>query len=122
MMGYSKQAVVVLAAVLCLALIGCGAHQQVHQPAAGSADEKTPVGCEVDGRPFGVGEVLNTGPESCNIYTCHDHGAVSGLSCGYFSAGEGCEIVPGRTDPDAVYPHCCPTEVCNDNIINVDSR
>ena len=37
MMGYSKQAVVVLAAALCLALIGCGAHQQVHQPAAGSA-------------------------------------------------------------------------------------
>ncbi|XP_034243983.1 venom peptide HsVx1-like [Thrips palmi] len=106
-------AVVVLA--LAALLVTCGARQTAVQPAA-----ETVVGCEVDGHHFGVGEVFNTGPESCNTYTCHDHGAVGALTCGYFSAGEGCEIVPGRSDPDAVYPHCCPSEMCNDNIINVD--
>lgn len=42
--------------------------------------ETAPVGCEVDGHHFGVGEVFNTGPEPCNTYSCLDHGAVGALT------------------------------------------
>ncbi|KAJ1521633.1 hypothetical protein ONE63_003280 [Megalurothrips usitatus] len=67
-----------------------------------------------------VGEVFNTGPEPCSTYTCHEPNSVYALTCAFWTAGEGCEIVAGNQS--SVYPGCCPTESCSDNLINVDEK